>query len=357
MNASFLKALSPLASLAILAAPVTAATQDTQATYRVTFTASWSAASHPGAYPFGAHFSPLIGGTHNSSASFWEPGGIASFGIERMAETGQTSPLQNEVIAAMNAGNAGQVILDPVVLSSPGQTDTTFTLTDAHPLVSLVTMIAPSPDWFVGVHAYPLLENGVWVDNRVVELFAYDAGTDSGTNFNSANLNTSPKEPISLITGGPFFGTTPLGTFTFERLESSLLYGCGTNPAGSMSIASGRPKIGTTLQVAVSDPSGTLLTPASTFLAITPNPHPAFPCGRLIFNWGLSAMGTPGELLVFAPLNVLPGTQYSGTPVVFTLPIPNDPLLAGERYYLQGLLIDSNGRRGLTEGLEVLMGQ
>ncbi|MFL7794766.1 MAG: spondin domain-containing protein, partial [Anaerolineae bacterium] len=87
--------------------------------------------------------------------------------------------------------------------------------------VSVVTMIAPSPDWFVGVSALNLLEDGVWVDEKVVELFPYDAGTDSGVSYTSPDLPTASPEGIFMIEGGPLLvgdSVIPLGTFTFTRL-------------------------------------------------------------------------------------------------------------------------------------------
>ena len=64
--------------------------------YEVSFQATWSGTTHPGAFPAGANFSPLIGATHNDQASFWEVGGLATEGIERMAESGTTSILTPE---------------------------------------------------------------------------------------------------------------------------------------------------------------------------------------------------------------------------------------------------------------------
>ena len=43
-------------------------------------------------------------------------------------------------------------------------------------------MLAPRPDWFVGVDGVSLRENGSWLDSKVVELVVFDAGTDSGPN-------------------------------------------------------------------------------------------------------------------------------------------------------------------------------
>ena len=53
-----------------------------------------------------------------------------------------------------------------------------------------------------------------------MELFAYDAGTDSGTTYNSADDPTSPREAIQRIDGRPLAvggQVAPVGTFTFSR--------------------------------------------------------------------------------------------------------------------------------------------
>ena len=77
-------------------------------------------------------------------------------------------------------------------------------------------MVAPSPDWFVGVSGLDLRPGGTWVSSLTVDLFSYDAGTDSGPNFTSPNTDTNPQDPIALL-GAPFTGpnTAPLGTFKF----------------------------------------------------------------------------------------------------------------------------------------------
>ena len=82
--------------------------------------------------------------------------------------------------------------------------------------MTLVTMIAPSPDWFVGVHGTNLFDGGDWVDDLSVDLFPYDAGTDSGASFASDDLATEPPVDIRMIAGTPFSGQK-LGTFTFTK--------------------------------------------------------------------------------------------------------------------------------------------
>ncbi len=112
--------------------------------YEVTFDATWSSQTHPQAITSGAHFSPLIGATHNDQVSFWHSGGIASPGIELMAETGGRSALQSEIEAAIDQRTTQNLILGSGT-ASPGVTSTTFEISDSHPLVTLVTMVAPAP--------------------------------------------------------------------------------------------------------------------------------------------------------------------------------------------------------------------
>ncbi|MEM1182024.1 MAG: spondin domain-containing protein [Acidobacteriota bacterium] len=230
-----LSALAPLA-LALAMAPAALAEPTQTAQYRVTFQANWSQSTHPNQFPGDrAHFSGLIGGLHNSSVTFWGPGQIATDGIENMAERGATSPFDSEIQAAINAGNASAVVRGGGIALSPGSASASFTANLNHPLLTLVSMVAPSPDWFVGVHDYSLIENGDWVQQRVIQLFSYDAGTDSGSNFIGSDINTNPPAPISLIRGGPLANGVPIGTFTISRQD--------TPPGPALELAEGRFKI------------------------------------------------------------------------------------------------------------------
>jgi spondin-1 len=61
-------------------------------------------------------------------------------------------------------------------------------------------MIYPSPDWFVGVSGLELcLGNGSWIEQKILNLYPYDAGTDSGPTYISPDQPTIPKEPIRRI--------------------------------------------------------------------------------------------------------------------------------------------------------------
>jgi hypothetical protein len=192
------------------------------ARYRVVFESTWSAATHPTDFPADdPHYSGLIGGTHKSSVTFWEEGAAASDGIKDMAERGRKTPLDMEVLQATTAGHAEHLLSGPDLDVSPGSASMEFDVSQAFPLVTLVTMIAPSPDWFVGVSGLALFQNGQWREDVRVELAGFDAGTDSGTTYRSSNRETTPRSVISRLTGYPVDAggqVRPFGHFTFTRL-------------------------------------------------------------------------------------------------------------------------------------------
>ncbi|MFK7887780.1 MAG: spondin domain-containing protein [Gammaproteobacteria bacterium] len=211
---------------ATLPASAGSCTFSPEAQYSVRFEATWSSQTLPLQFPNSAHFSPLIGATHGDQVSFWAPGELASNGVAAVAETGSTSSMTFEVNTAVNNGTALSRVNGGAVNTSPGNVSTTFTVNTEHPQVTLITMIAPSPDWFVGVHGQSLFANGNWVESLTVPLFAYDSGTDSGSAFIAANQDTQPPEPISLLSGALVTVNgelVPFGDFVFTRLTDSCL--------------------------------------------------------------------------------------------------------------------------------------
>lgn len=195
----------------------------TMATYNVTFVGNWSAANHPADFPSGDHFSTAIGMVHKQGAQFFEDGTLASPGMEIMAETGGTAELSAEIDIMVNSGMAAANILGEGLTSGFSEATFQISVTDDFPLVTLVSMIAPSPDWFIAVENVSLLENGSFVDNLTVDAIAYDAGTDDGSTFESPDADTDPAENISEITAAPLGnGSTvnpPLAMFTFFKVD------------------------------------------------------------------------------------------------------------------------------------------
>ncbi len=186
-----------------------------EATYSVTFRGLWTTAVTSGGLPGSAHFTRLIGGVHNAGVTFLREGGRATAGVEFMAELGGTSTLANEVRAA--APDALAVLLGSGNIRPTGSsTIDSVMLTTDHPRVTLLTMIAPSPDWFVGVSGLSLLdEQGEWMASLTVNLYPWDAGTEGGTEFSLSNPATTPQGVITSIRGMGKFSNEPIATLTF----------------------------------------------------------------------------------------------------------------------------------------------
>ncbi len=220
------------------------------ATYAVTFRGAWTNTVTPGGVPAGAHFSRLIGGVHNSAVSFLESGETSSAGVEAMAEVGGWTDLRDEVVAA-EPDALSTLIGDTDSISATSSKSLTATLTTEHPRVTLVTMIAPSHDWFVGVSGLPLLDSeGRWLRSHEVNLYPWDAGTEEGTDFSlSPSVATSPLGVIESIRGTGLFTTEPIATLSFELESVATTRTVAENTATGTGI--GAP-------VAVTDTSGTV---------------------------------------------------------------------------------------------------
>ncbi len=173
------------------------------ARYEAVLEAIWDATTHGNEPPFplSAHFSRVVGATHLEDVSFWARGDVASPGVEVMAETGGVGTLCQEIRGVSDQGRSSTCISGgEASFPSPGRQRFDFNVDPAQPFVTFVSMIAPSPDWFVGVSGYDLMdEDGCWRDRVRINLIGYDAGTDRGSSFLARNADATPHEPIGLI--------------------------------------------------------------------------------------------------------------------------------------------------------------
>lgn len=172
-------------------------------TYDVIFTFNWNSADYPLYYPNNAHFSKVIGWTHQPEHSFLKVGTTASEGIKQMAQSGKTSPLDTEITDKINTGEGLTLIVESNLGSGTGIIQMNATFNNKNSAISLVTMIAPSPDWYVAVINVNLIENGEFVTNKIVNAHVYDAGTDSGVSYTSTDSSSAPQAPISLFVNPP----------------------------------------------------------------------------------------------------------------------------------------------------------
>jgi hypothetical protein len=147
---------------------------------QLTFEGLWSRHTHPKDFPSNnwlTKFSDVIGASHTVDYRFWEYGQIASKGLKEVAEHGSTRTLETEL---KSQSDHIRTIIKARGISFPnvtGKTFAVFRVDSKHHLVSLVSMINPSPDWIVGVSGLELCRsNCTWVENKVLNLYPWDAG-------------------------------------------------------------------------------------------------------------------------------------------------------------------------------------
>ena len=175
-------------------------------TYRVGVTFNWTTSNHTsnqGDFPKNAHFSPVIGAVHKNNNSFFRTADLASPGVRLMAETGEISILSSEIDLHISQGT----IYDKFFAERSASNEENVYLPDIKAyndfhFLSLVSMIAPSPDWFIAARNINLKnEDGTWKNQVIIDMHGYDSGTDSGKEFTSPNHPTSPVDEITRFNG------------------------------------------------------------------------------------------------------------------------------------------------------------
>lgn len=181
-----------------------------QPIFQVTFEGLWSRNTHPKDFPTNGRitrFSDIIGASHTVNYSFWNYGDYASEGLQQLAEFGNTRLLESELKAKVTL-NAIAFIVQSIIIQSDhirtiikargvsypnitGKTFAVFRVDNKHHLMSIVSMIDPSPDWIVGVSGLELcLRNCSWVESKVLNLYPWDIGTDDGITYLVGNNKT-----------------------------------------------------------------------------------------------------------------------------------------------------------------------
>lgn len=195
------------------------------AEYTVILKSTWTRANHPVEYPeagalTGPHFSGVIGASHNAAYSLFKEGSMPTPGLEKLSEEGKHSPLDAEIRAAVTAGSAGELFESGPLRDFKDSIVTTVHVDPTHPTVSLVAMVAPSPDWFTGAADVNLMENGQWVASRTLQLNAWDSGGDDGTTYKAPDKDTNPKKPTMPSTSRHFVrngAPVPVATLTLIK--------------------------------------------------------------------------------------------------------------------------------------------
>ena len=179
------------------------------AVYAVEYNVPWGPDSHPDSLPPGPHVSPIVVVSHMGQDDLFASGTLATDGVEMMAETGATEVLVGEI-------GDNPSILSSVVgtrIDVPGSNRLELEFDRDHPLLTAVSMLAPSPDWFVAVNNVELFLDGQWLEEVELPMRPYDAGTDSGETFTAADFDTSPAKTIGPPVDSAFANAAAEGDF------------------------------------------------------------------------------------------------------------------------------------------------
>ena len=142
--------------------------------------------------------------------------------------SGKTDTLKSEIDTKIAEKKAWKLILPggPRLGPEAMKTGIDVEVTANFSTVSIITMLAPSPDWLIGIDSVDLCNSGKWRESlNITMLPPYDAGTEDGTTFSTDNNATDPPVNIFEITNntaGAFYGPKPipsLGEFRFVKTE------------------------------------------------------------------------------------------------------------------------------------------
>jgi hypothetical protein len=153
----------------------------------------------------GIYFTPVWVGLHDGKYDLFDPGGLSSEALERIAEDGDASALRMEFEAAAggDAGGFDDVITAPAGFGGapvfdPGDSASIQVNVDskANRYMSFLSMIIPSNDAFIGNSNPKAIElfdaAGDFTGKKIITILGsmiWDAGTELNTEMDAAFIN------------------------------------------------------------------------------------------------------------------------------------------------------------------------
>ena len=140
----------------------------------------------PGFPKTGLVFSPLAGVSHSNRLSFFTIRGFASKEVEQIAETGVNKKFIRRAMKLRSQGRGVKSVVDVGAPTLPGKVQALTLKVDCkHPFLTVLGMIAPSPDWIVQLNNRDTYDEkkGKFINFMSGTLIAYDTGVDDGREF------------------------------------------------------------------------------------------------------------------------------------------------------------------------------
>ena len=187
--------------------------------YAVRINVQWEADT---GNPDNPHWSRLIAFAHSTRYGLFADGDTASSGLALVATNGRVSILEAELAEARRRGRVGEQLVLPGLSTGVGVFEFELPVTQKLRAISFATMLAPSPDWFSGASGVVLFDGQRWLDDVRVPLWVWDAGADSGPDFEGENLPTQPRQSVRLLAHPAFLRSDalrPIGEAVFERID------------------------------------------------------------------------------------------------------------------------------------------
>jgi len=170
--------------------------------YNCVFQNQWTRDRHPMNYPLYAavHWTRQVLASHGSAYNMWKEGSLASSAVKKMAEAGGTA----EIIQRLeDNNNSYEVGYSKYMSNDPTMKfNNPLKMTSENRYVSVITKMAPSPDWFSGFHDFNAVNENAqtWYKEFTIQTYPYDAGTEDGNTYDTSNSKTSPQQKVSQFT-------------------------------------------------------------------------------------------------------------------------------------------------------------
>lgn len=111
-----------------------------------------------------------------------------------------TGPLVSELTSAGIPASSQSVFAGGAIFGAGAQrVMPDIIMDDTYSHLSGISMIAPSPDWFAGIHDVKPMTGGSWWSSFEINMFPMDAGTEQGNTYSGDNLAEDPLQGIMEI--------------------------------------------------------------------------------------------------------------------------------------------------------------
>lgn len=196
-----------------------------EARYEVIFNGQWSRLAHPLHYPSKPDengYTHMVGASHASDYTLWEPGSNASEGLAELAGNKNITAIERDIINKMEVRSGTRTLIrgkrrHHPMMSEPSHS--LFRVDRFHHMFSILVGIKPSPDWFLGTSKFELCTKDGWYEESSIPLFPWDAGTKDGVSYESETSLTTPADKVGRVEVGSFDRRSPFYQLNLNDLK------------------------------------------------------------------------------------------------------------------------------------------